>query len=371
MEGHANQCDMPTIAQQKKSEIDNDMLTEGVFKKQELSQTCKNGHMVCLDCHIKWSAEHDTCPICRAEDAYGPEDILSQKMKVYTPAQALREGKSGAQGDARMKAREDLAEAERLDAGRLAQHRAEQTAEAERLSAIGVEAELLEAAQVAAVQHNVSQHTIEQASRVVSDAEHMESARLAGLGIRKFSIPTCIGAHSYDSNCGEGTTLVFTFTTVQCTICKRQCELGLTYNCKFRPNVHLCRACMLQVVQPGQMHTYIEHASPLVQQQTTTFQGRLALGMGMHARLGAIAPFGRMSGHLMNMMTPDLPTTGYAPLEVDGRDVNLKNRILLDLATYNAIKLMAKHTDQDIVYHMVHMPSVVRMATRALKALVN
>jgi len=34
---------MATMAQQKKSEIDNNMLTEGVFKKQELSQTCKNG----------------------------------------------------------------------------------------------------------------------------------------------------------------------------------------------------------------------------------------------------------------------------------------------------------------------------------------
>jgi len=42
-----------------------DFISVDADGRRFLLEVCLHGHMVCLDCHRKWQAHHNTCPLCR------------------------------------------------------------------------------------------------------------------------------------------------------------------------------------------------------------------------------------------------------------------------------------------------------------------
>jgi len=308
------------------------IVSEGNFPCQELSEACGTGHLLCRDCHEQmWrdTSLQKKCPICKNR-LFNPSAVESRKIQVFSHEEAVFCKADSDSAAARKIERLEI-EAEDFEKDRPAREERER-----------VDNEAL------AVMQRFMQMKLWETER-----RNTEANRLRDLGIK-------IMTTSLDDR-----NILCIFRKTKCYQCEDETEIGITFHSQ-TDNRTLCNSCMLDPTEENRALKWTRRESPTLQEETSDEESRLALAMGLHARLGNDSGISPLNDELMRIIFENKMLTDYSvPQIVNDIDVNDFNHTVINLQLYAVIK-GAGHSDEEIYLRMKHNPHLILHAEESM-----
>ena len=332
LEGESYEYDETMYKRQVASQTAHVIVTEGNFPSKQLSEACPNGHLLCRDCHEQmWrdTSLQKKCPLCK-ERLFNPSAVESRKIDVFSHEEAVSCNADSDSAAARKIKRLKI-EAEDFEKDRPAREERER-----------VDNEAL------AVMQRLMQLRLQETER-----RNTEADRLRELGIK-------IMTTSLDDR-----NILCIFRKTKCYQCEDETEIGITFHSQPHHRT-LCSSCMLDPTEEDRLLQWTRRESPTLQEETSDEDSRLALAMGLHARLGSDSRISLFSDDLMRIIFENKMLTDYSvPHIVNEIDVNDFNHTVINLQLYAVIK-GAGHSDEEIRLRMQHNPHLILHAEESM-----